>query len=301
MPKHFPKLTALRAFEATARHLSFTRAARELNLTQTAISHQIKELETLLATQLFERRPNKITLTQSGLDYLRQIRPALVMIGTATDEVSSTRESRLHIACLSTFAAKCLLPALPGFRRLHPDIEIRLTPVIGADRIAEQEFDVGIGYGVNTMPNLAVYPFPPDDIFPVCSPAVMKQGNLKQPLDLIKHTILRSVSPIVEDDWSAWMAQTCDEPMVFKDEISFKGLFLTVEAALSGLGICMGRSWLIQKELRDGTLVAPFEQKVRLDVNYFLAHHKDQADVPKIRFFREWALGQFSRKTKRQG
>src|SRR3546814_251925 len=98
MPKYFPKLNALRAFESTARHLSFTRAARELNLTQTAISHQIKELEDLIGVLLFDRRANKITLTESGLAYLRQIRPALVMIGTASDEVSSTRKSRLHIA-----------------------------------------------------------------------------------------------------------------------------------------------------------------------------------------------------------
>ncbi|HWL29363.1 MAG TPA: LysR substrate-binding domain-containing protein [Burkholderiaceae bacterium] len=295
MPKHFPKLHALRAFEATARLLSFTKAGRELHLTQTAISHQIKELETLLETQLFDRRNNAITLTHSGLDYLRQIRPALAMIGTATDEVSSTRKARLHIACLSTFAAKCLLPALPDFRKRHRDIEIRLTPVIGADRIAEQSFDVGIGYGVNTMPNLAVYPLPPDDIFPVCSPALLQGKTMAKPEDLLQHTILRSVSPIVEDDWSAWMAQTCKEPLIFLDEISFKGLFLTVEAALSGLGICMGRSWLIQKELRHGSLVAPFQDKVRLDVNYFLAHDKNDTDVPKIRHFREWALEYFCR------
>lgn len=294
MPKYFPKLNALRAFESTARHLSFTRAARELNLTQTAISHQIKELEDLIGVLLFDRRANKITLTESGLAYLRQIRPALVMIGTASDEVSSTRKSRLHIACVSTFAAKCLLPALPGFRRLYPNIEIRLTPFIGADRITDQDFDVGIGYGTNAMSNLVAHPFAPDDIFPVCSPALLAQGGLRHPKDLMNYTILRSVSPIVEDDWFIWMSHTCERPLVFKDEISFSGLFLTVEAAVSGLGICMGRSWLIQKELCSGTLVAPFRSKVRLDVNYFLAYNKDQEDVPKIRYFRDWALEQFS-------
>lgn len=300
MPKHFPKLQALRAFEATARLLSFTKAARELNLTQTAISHQIKELETLLETQLFERRNNTIKLTQSGLDYLRQVRPALAMIGTATDEVSGTRKARLHIACLSTFAAKCLLPALPDFRRRHPDIGIRLTPVIGADRIAEADFDIGIGYGVNSMPNLATYPLAPDDIFPVCSPAILAGRVLTQPHHLQEFTILRSVSPIVEDDWPTWMAHTCGEPMVFRDEMSFKGLFLTVEAALSGLGVCMGRSWLIQKELQNGSLVAPFEKKVQLDVNYFLAHDKDESDVPKICYFRDWALEYFCRERTRR-
>ncbi|MEI2415371.1 LysR substrate-binding domain-containing protein [Orrella sp. JC864] len=293
MPKHLPKLNALRAFEATARHLSFTRAARELNLTQTAISHQVKELEALVGAQLFERRTNKVILTDSGMTYLRKIKPALVMIGTASDEVSSVRRSRLHIASLSTFASKCLMPALKDFRQRHPDIEIRLTPVIGVDRLQEQDFDVCIGYGMNTIAGLAVYPFSPEYIFPVCSPTLLQGGRLRTPADLVEQTIIRSLSPLVGDDWSVWMSYACQEPLAFKDEISFGGLYLTVEAAVAGMGVCMGRSWIIQKELENKSLVAPFDQQVCLDVSYFLGHRKDLADVPKIRYFREWALGRF--------
>ncbi|MEI2415369.1 LysR substrate-binding domain-containing protein [Orrella sp. JC864] len=296
MPKHLPKLNTLRAFEATARHLSFTRAARELNLTQTAISHQIKELETLVGAQLLDRSTNRVALTDTGMHYLRKIKPALVMIGTASDEISNLRRSRLHIACLSSFASRCLVPELQDFRRRHPEIEIRLTPVVGVDRIQEHDFDVCIGYGMNTMPDLAVHLFPPDDIFPVCSPALLAAGRLNTLQDLTRHTILRSVSPLVDDDWATWMSYTCPEPLAFKDEISFSGLCLPVEAAMAGIGICMGRSWIIQKELASGALVIPFDKKVRLSVSYFLGYRKDLAEVPKIRHFKQWALGKFGRR-----
>ncbi|MBV7484903.1 LysR substrate-binding domain-containing protein [Bordetella sp. BOR01] len=297
MPKYLPKLNALRAFEATARHLSFTRAARELNLTQTAISHQVKELETLVGAQLFDRSTNRVALTDTGMSYLRRIKPALVMLDTAADEISDQRRSRLHIACLSSFASRCLVPELQDFKYKHPAIEIRLTPVIGVDRIQEHDFDVCIGYGMNTIPDLVIHPFPPDDIFPVCSPSLLATGRLKKLSDLTQHTILRSVSPLVEDDWATWMSYTCPEALIFKDEISFSGLCLPVEAATAGIGICMGRSWIIQKELASGTLVIPFDNKVRLSVSYYLGYCKDLAEVPKIRYFKEWALGKFGRRS----
>ncbi|SHI31981.1 transcriptional regulator GcvA [Pollutimonas bauzanensis] len=294
MPKHFPKLNTLRAFEATARHLSFTRAASELHLTQTAISHQIKELERMLATQLFERRQNNIALTESGFDYLESIRPALAMIGAASDRVSNTRGDRLQITCLTAFAVKCLLPALCDFQREHPDIELRLTPVGGADRTSHFDFDVGIWYGVNTMPDVDVYSLSTDEVFPVCNPALLGGDKLLHPRDLKRHTILRSVSPIVEDDWSAWVQHACNEPVTFNKEMSFNGLFLALEAAINGLGICMGRSRLVQDALNSGHLIEPFAVHLPVDVGYHIAHRKEKADMPKVRLFREWMMARFS-------
>jgi len=294
MPKHFPKLNALRAFEATARHLSFTRAALELHLTQTAISHQIKDLERLLETQLFERRQAGVALTESGFEYLESIRPALAMIGAASDRVSNTRGDRLQIICLTAFAVKCLLPALHEFRSAHPDIEIRLTPVGGTDRANHFDADIGIWYGANTLQGFEVHRLSVDQVFPVCSPALIAGDKLSHPRDLKRYTILRSVSPIIEDEWPAWIQHACHEPVSFNKEMSFSGLFLALEAAVNGLGICMGRLALVQEALRNKSLIEPFSVRMPIEAGYHVAYRTEKADLPKVRLFREWVLARFS-------
>lgn len=293
MPKHFPTLNALRAFEATARHLSFTRAAHELHLTQTAISHQIKELERLLGVQLFERRQNAISMTSVGSDYLETIRPALGLIARASDRVSNKGTNTLHINCLTAFAVQCLLPALPEFCATHPEIDIRITPVNAAEKAIHYDFDIGIWYGINTTPELDVFEFANDVVFPVCSPHYWNSRSLECPSDLSEHTILRSLSPLIEDDWPSWLQHASSTKIPFKKEICFDGLLLSIEAAIHGLGVCLGRAQLVQKELDSGRLIEPFDIRLPLDTGYHISCRKEKTDITKVKIFREWVLSKF--------
>lgn len=293
MPKHFPTLNALRAFEATARHLSFTRAAHELHLTQTAISHQIKELERLLGVQLFERRQNTISITSVGFDYLETIRPALGLIARASNRVSNKGTNTLHINCLTAFAVQCLLPALPEFCAAYPDIDIRITPVNAAEKAVHYDFDIGIWYGINTTPGLDVFEFANDVVFPVCSPNYWNGITLKKPDNLSEQTILRSLSPLIEDDWPSWLQHASPSKISFKKEICFDGLLLSVQAAIHGLGVCLGRAQLVQKELDAGRLIEPFNVRLHLETGYHIACQKEKTEITKIKIFREWILSKF--------
>lgn len=176
MQRALPSLNALLAFEATARHQSFTRAATELNLTQTAVSHRIKELEGLLAVQLFTRKQHSTLLTDEGRTYLECIRPAIAQIAAATESVSSVHDNRLTIACLMAFSSKCLMPALHEFKLLHPHIELRLTPLAPTDRLEQREFDVAIWYGVDDWRDFDADRIAPEEIFPVCVPGLLSDA-----------------------------------------------------------------------------------------------------------------------------
>jgi LysR family glycine cleavage system transcriptional activator len=294
MARHLPSLSALRAFEATARHLSFTRAASELNLTQTAISHRLKELEGLLNVQLFTRKQNSIALTDEGRNYLELVRPALAQIATATDSVASTRENRLHVSCLSAFAIKCLMPALPDFRRRHPDTDIRITPVSVAEPATQHDFDVAIWHGLGDWPGFDAEKIGDDEIFAVCSPSLLASGPpLRRLEDLRHYTILRTVSPIITDEWPAWLQHAGAGAIDLGNEINCGALFLTLEAALSGIGLCIGRTLLVKEDLARGRLVEPFGARLPTGAAYYVASRSDKSSLPKIVQFRNWLLEYF--------
>lgn len=287
MKKHLPSLSALRAFEATARHLSFTRAAVELHLTQTAISHRIKELESLLAVQLFTRGQNTITLTEEGRNYLELVRPAIAQIAIATENISGARENQLHIACLNAFAVKCLLPMLPQFRLRHPEIAVRITPATVSERQAPQDFDVAIWHGVGDWPELHIEQLGREEIFPVCSPRLV-EAKLRDPEDLRHQVVIRTVSPIIPDEWPAWMEHAGLTSVTFAHEIQCTGLFFSLEAAISGLGLSMGRSQLVAQDIASARLVEPFSIRLATETAYYLVSRPDRTDMPKVAKFRSW-------------
>jgi LysR family glycine cleavage system transcriptional activator len=294
MGRHLPSLSALRAFEATARHLSFTRAATELNLTQTAISHRIKELEGLLSVQLFTRRQNAITLTDAGRSYLDAIRPALAQIASATDTVSSEGENRLNITCLSAFAVKCLIPAVVDFRRHHADIGLRISPtsVIGRANLAD--FDIAIWHGLNDWPGCDATKIRPEESFPVCSPQLLAAGKgLATPADLSSYTVVRTVSPIITDEWPAWLQHAGAAPAEFGSEIYCEGLYFSLSAALGGLGIGIGRTSLVEEDLAAGRLVEPFDVRMPSESAYYVLNRIDKSGLPKIEVFKAWLLDYF--------
>lgn len=294
MATHLPSLSALRAFEATARHLSFTRAATELSLTQTAISHRIKELEGLLSVQLFARKQNAISLTEGGRAYVEAIRPALAQIAAATDSVSSMRENLLNITCLSAFAVKCLVPALVDFRRRHPDIGLRITPTAVTERANLHDFDVAIWHGLNDWPGFDAQQIRPEESFPVCTPALLATGTpLHTPADLSRYTVVRTVSPIITDEWPAWLQHAGASPAEFNSEIYCESLFFSITATLSGLGVGIGRTSLVEGEIAAGRLVEPFKLRLPSESCYYIVNRPEKSSSPKVQAFKTWLLDFF--------
>ena len=296
MTRHLPCLSALRAFEATARHLSFTHAAIELNLTQTAISHRIKELESTLAVQLFLRKQGGIALTDDGRTYLDAIRPALAQIAVATDSVASGRENRLTVACLSAFAMRCLIPALADFRARHPEISLRLAPTVATNERANlHDFDVAIWYGPGDRPELDVHRLGSEEIFPVCTPALLAaHGPLTSPQDLTHVPVIRTVSPIVTDEWPGWLEHAGAPPAAFENEVYCNGLYFSISAALAGLGVGLGRTSLVSGDLASGRLVELFDVRLPVESTYYVVSRPEKSSLPKVRAFRTWLLDHFA-------
>jgi LysR family glycine cleavage system transcriptional activator len=295
MPRALPPLNALLAFEAVARHQSFTRAAIELRLTQTAISHRIKELEGLLSVQLFTRRQNLTRLTDEGRTYLECIRPALAQIAAATESVASAHDNRLTIACLTAFSTKCLTPALRDFRRLHPQFELRLTPLAPTDRLEQREFDVAIWHGVDDWRDFDAVRIAPEEIFPVCAPGLLASGPpLNGPEDLRHYPIVRTVSPIITDDWTVWLRHAGADVETFASEIYCETLSFAMNAILEGLGVGIGRSVLVHDDLARGRLVAPFETRCPSYAGYHVLSRPERSGLPKVQLFKRWLLSAFA-------
>ena len=294
MARALPSLALLLAFEATARQQSFTRAAAELNLTQTAISHRIKELESLLSVRLFTRNQSYTRLTSEGRSYLESVRPALIQIAAATERVTSICDNRLTIACLYAFSERCLTPALPRFRVLHPDVGLRLIPLTQTDRISTSDFDVAITYGHGDWGEFESIRIGHQLVFPVCVPSLLSSVHtLSDPGDLVHHTIIRTSSPLVTDDWTTWLRLSGTEIGPFENEIYCETLSFAMHAISQGLGIGLGRSMLVEEDIRQGRLVAPFDISHASDAAYHLLINPERSTLPKVLAFRTWFLETF--------
>ena len=173
--RRIPPLGALRAFEAGARHLSFTRAATELGVTQAAISHQVRQLEDWLGVSLFDRRGHALTLTAKGAAYLRELTPAFDRLSEATARLYEGEQGPLRITVLPSFASCWLLPRLEGFRRLHPDLELHLTSSAELWDFLDDRFDVGLRSGLGRWTGLKAEQLARESLSPVCSPALAKR------------------------------------------------------------------------------------------------------------------------------
>lgn len=291
MSSIMPSMASLRAFEAAARHLSFTRAAIELNLTQGAISQRIKTLEDILGVRLFVREGNLIRLTEVGHEYLGSAKAAITEVLVATDRaIGRQRGDVLTIACLGTFALKCLIPNLGDFRLHHPEIALRVRTLVPYETSAPQDYDVSIQYGMGDLPGLVATKIGPEEVFPVCSPDLVRRGKgLRQPADLAHYTIIRTASPLIlRDDWPLWLETAGIPDLRFADEISCDLLYPSYQAAIEGLGIALGRTAVVAKDLREGNLVEPFSVRMPSPLGYYVVTTPDRARLSKVQQFTQW-------------
>src|SRR5690554_6823983 len=196
MARRLPPLNALRAFEVAARHLSFTKAADELCVTQAAVSHQIKALEELLGVRLFRRYNRRLELTRAGQGYLPPLRDAFDMMAVATRRLRPDNESgQLKVSTLQSFATKWLIPRLAGFHQRHPDIDPMISTSQRLIDLEAEDVDIAVRVGRGIYPGLHTVPLMDDVAFPVCSPRILDGPKpLRQPADLIHHVLLHDFS-----------------------------------------------------------------------------------------------------------
>ena len=281
MVRRLPPLNALRAFEAAARHLSFTRAADELNVTQAAVSHQVKALEEWLGMPLFRRLNRSLLLTDAGQSYMPRLRDAFDTIDQATRGLNAHESGgTLTISTMDSFAAKWLVPRLGRFRARHPEIDTRVT---ASDRLVDfkrEDVDVGIRYGRGRYPGLQVVRLMTEDVFPVCSPALAGgEPPLREPADLKHHTLLHDDLAV---DWRTWLAAAGVRDVDADRGQWFSHSSLVLQVALDGQGVALGRSALLAEDLAAGRLVKPFELTLPADFAYYMVCLEMTAQQPKI-------------------
>jgi LysR family glycine cleavage system transcriptional activator len=298
MTARLPSLNGLRAFEAAARHLSFTVAASELNVTQTAISHQIRRLEQELGIRLFVRQNRALALTPEAKDYLPGVRAAFNDLRLATDRLMRKDDDHvLTVSTLASLAAKWLLPRLSAFQEAHPGIDVRITTSTALVDFRTGDVDAAIRYGRGHWPGLRADWLTADELFPVCSPALLA-GNrpLRSPEDLRDHVLLHT-SNIYTDDWRLWLtAAGLPTNLSTHPGVTFDLIFMTVQAAIDGIGVAMGRTSYVEDDIAKGRLVVPFKIALPADAGFYLVSPEAGADSPKLRAFRQWLIASVQNK-----
>jgi LysR family glycine cleavage system transcriptional activator len=291
MTARLPSLNGLRAFEAAARHLSFTLAASELNVTQTAISHQIRRLEEELGLRLFIRKNRALALTPQARDYLPGVRAAFNDLRLATDRLLRKDDDNvLTISTLASLAAKWLLPRLTAFQEAHPGLDVRITTSTALVDFKNGDVDAAIRYGRGSWPGVRAEWLMADEAFPVCSPALLDgKRPLRTPEDLRDHVLLHTSTN--GDDWRQWLTAAGLPSDISKQPgITFDLILMTVQAAIDGIGVAMGRTSYVQDDIAKGRLVVPFNIALPADAGFYLVSPEGVAEPPKMKAFRQWLI-----------
>lgn len=294
MVARLPSLNGLRAFECAARYMSFTKAAAELHVTQTAISHQIRRLEDELGVTLFLRLKEGLALTEEGQAYLPGIRAAFHELRHATQALLASRQNTvLTINTLVSVASKWLLPRLPSFQQANPDIDVRISASTELVDFRQGGIDAAIRYGRGDWKGLRADFLMSDEIFPVCSPALLSTSKgLNTPADLLDHTLLQ-VSGMTAGDWNRWLSAAGESVTLAEGpRLTFDLAMMAVQAAVDGQGVCIGRSTYVADDLRAGRLVAPFALRLKDELGFYLVTPHETADSKKIVALRAWLMAQ---------
>lgn len=290
MSQRLPPLDALRVFEAAGRHLSFTRAGKELNVTQAAVSHRIKTLETWLGVALFKRLNRALMLTEQGRQYLPAIRDALTLLESATESVMEpVSNNTLTVSVLPSFAAKWLVPRLFRFRKLHPDIDVRISAEDAVIDFNKDNVDIALRFGHGDWPTFRVERLMRQDFFPVCSPQLVTEGAhpLKVPADLKYYTLLHEESV---QDWRMWLMAAGLKNIDATRGPWFSHAILVYQAACDGQGVALGATPLVDDDLAAGRLVKPFELTLPSDWGYYFVCPKHASGRPALEAFRDWLM-----------
>lgn len=287
-----PSLAALVAFEASARLGSFTRAAEELNLTQGAISRQIKLLEDQLGITLFERVRQRIIITEAGAYYAAEIRQTLDRFAAATAQAISFRTAGgiLRLGLLPTFGTKWLIPRLPDFFGRHRGVTINFSSHIRQVDFQRDFLDAAVHFGEAEWPGVVLHRLFGEELIPVASPKLIKREKIKKPEDLKQGTLLvQATRPEAWTNWFERVGLTAVEP---PSMLVFEQFAMVLQAAIAELGVALVPKLLVKEEITSGELVELFDQSIIDSKAYFLAYPRERANYPPLVAFRDWLLGQ---------
>ncbi|MES0372215.1 MAG: transcriptional regulator GcvA [Mariprofundaceae bacterium] len=289
MSKPIPSLNALRAFVAAAKHGNLKKAADDLFVTPSALSHQIKNLEESLDVKLFNRSKAGLSLTQSGELIHADLAAAFEQINQTLSKLGQQdQEELLNVSMLSTFAMRWFIPRLAGFQKQHPEIEVRISTSIIQVDFSREDIDCAIRSGRGSWEGLhAEYLFT-ETFTPVCSPELAE--SMKEPEDLEKQTLLHA--RLRPDDWQVWLGAVGAGEIQSQHEQVFETRNFAIQAAADGVGIAIIDPSLVAEEIKAGRLVIPFPQTLADESAYYLVYPKKNRSLPRIQAFQTWLLTQ---------
>ena len=293
--RRLPSLNALRAFEVAARHLSFKAAAEELNVSQSAVSHQVKALEDTLGIALFSRKTRAVELTRKGKLYYPILRNAFDTLAEGTAMILEEKSvAVLTVQVYSTFTIRWLLPRLARFQDTHESVQVRLHTAQKDVSFEQNDVDTAIMIGHATTTGLHHDHLFDCQLSPVCSPAYLeKNGPIDAPGDLAGHPILQ-VYPSAED-WQAWLEANHVEQVNPDAGQQFESYEVALTSAAQGMGIALGQQPYIARELESGSLVELFpDRRVDNPQRWYLVYRSEKREQPKLALFREWLLAEIA-------
>ena len=291
MSKRLPPLNALKAFESAARHLSFTKAADELFVTQAAVSHQIKSLESFLATKLFHRKNRSLLLTEEGQGYFQDLRDIFIQVQEATERLLAMgAKGAITVATPPSFASQWLVPKIYQFSALHTDIDVRIKAIDLDDGFLDDSIDVAVYYGHGTWPGLHATKLLAQYLTPMCSPLLLQRGKpLNSLSDLKHHTLLHDST---RSAWKNWLHTFQVKNVNVNQGPIFSHTMLILQAASIGQGIALSDTVLAKPDIDSGRLICPFEERIESKESFYLVCRESQADKSKIKVFTDWMFSQ---------
>ncbi|AEF56009.1 LysR substrate-binding domain-containing protein [Marinomonas posidonica] len=293
MRRYIPSSTALKCFEASVRHLSFTKAAEELHLTQSAVSRQIRNLEEFLSRDLFIRLNKRLVLTGTGAAYYKEVVPLLDRMENASLRMLHREDEKttLTLSALPTLASYWLMPLLAEFQRLHPQFQIKVRSLDDAAKIDPDAVDVILHYGGDHWPRAVSHQLLREDVLAVCSPLLLERVDASKSAwqvgDVTQFPFLHLSSRI--NAWPDWMVSQGLASGSFAGA-SFAHFHMLLEAAKNSMGVAILPCILADKSLASGELVAPFGGPVATPHEYLLSYPVDKADLEQVVVFRDWLL-----------
>ncbi|MBM4069637.1 MAG: transcriptional regulator GcvA [Planctomycetes bacterium] len=289
--RRLPPLNAMRAFESAARHESFKEAAAELKVSQSAISHQVKGLEAALGVELFVRKARAVELTRAGKIYYVVLRDAFERISEGTDLIRARGSAgAITLQAYSTFTVRWLIPRLPRFQLLHPEVLVRLHTSQDDVNFDRDDVDACVMIGVPTNQELHYDHLFGCELYPVCSPTLLeKRGPIDSPERLAEHTMIQ-VYPS-ENDWWVWLEANGVGDVDPDSGLQFDSYDLALVAALQGMGIALGQQPYMSRDMKSGMLVEIFPgRRIRNPNDWYFVCRKGKKDCSKIEALRSWLL-----------
>jgi LysR family transcriptional regulator, glycine cleavage system transcriptional activator len=293
MDNHLPPLSALRAFEAAARHMSFSRAADELHVTPAAISHQVHALEEDLGVRLFHRMNRSIELTTSAQILLPGLSDAFAGIQSAVGRLRTHNDTgTLTVTASPSLAAKWLVLRLHRFQEQHPEVDVRISATDEVVDLTRGDFDIAIRYGCGKYPGLEVELLFTNEVFPACSPRLLTGGPpLRTPEDLSRHTLIHDQA--VERDpfvptWAMWLKAAGVKDAPAAAGLTFNSMSLAHDAAIAGQGVVLAYSNIAAADLAAGRIVRLFSLALPDPFAYYIVTAPGTLERPKVQAFRNW-------------